>query len=100
MKKEIISALAGTVIGLAGGAGIVLKTELKERIALKELSDKHLALFMMMNQWVGISTSMTEYCHCSLTTSDTPSPMTTYSPEGRLLRPIGAISRLSIPSTV
>lgn len=54
MKKEIISALAGTVIGLAGGAGIVLKTELKERIALKELSDKHLALFMMMNQWVRI----------------------------------------------
>ena len=54
MKKEILSAFVGAVLGMAGGAGIVLKAEVKERFALKELSDKHLALFMMMNQWVRV----------------------------------------------
>ncbi len=54
MKKEIIWAFAGTVLGLVGGARAALKTEVKEKIALKELSDKHLALYMMMNQWVRV----------------------------------------------
>ncbi len=54
MKKEIMWAFAGTVLGLAGGAGAALKTEVKDKIALKELSDKHLALYMMMNQWVRV----------------------------------------------
>lgn len=53
MKKgviSILSALIGTVIG-AGTVGKVTGESVRK---LKSMSDKHLALFLMMNQWVNI----------------------------------------------
>lgn len=51
MKKgtiSILSALAGVTIG----AGTVGKAAYGEIEKAKSMSDKHLALFLMMNQWV------------------------------------------------
>ncbi|MCM1251240.1 MAG: hypothetical protein NC321_00300 [Clostridium sp.] len=53
MKKGIIStlsALAGTIIGV----GITGKAASDKINKLQSLSDKHLALFLMMNQWVKV----------------------------------------------
>lgn len=57
MKKGIMSVLfgimgmlAGTIAGAAGAVRI-LKKVVVER---KKLSDKHLALFLAMNQWVNV----------------------------------------------
>lgn len=53
MKKGIIavlSSLAGAVVG----AGVMQKTATKKTIEQKENSDKHLALYLMMNQWVKV----------------------------------------------
>lgn len=53
MKKGIISvlsALTGAVIGM-GAAGKVIS---EEKDKAKSMSDKHLALFLMMNQWVKV----------------------------------------------
>lgn len=53
MQKGIISvlsALIGAVIG-AGAAGKVIS---EEKDKAKSMSDKHLALFLMMNQWVKV----------------------------------------------
>lgn len=53
MKKGIIGALS-FMAGMAGGAIGVKKssdTKIKER---QQLSDKHLSLFLMMNQWVKV----------------------------------------------
>lgn len=53
MKKGIISVLSA-VTGVAVGAGAVRKT-MGEAIEKKmRMSDKHLALFLMMNQWVKV----------------------------------------------
>ena len=53
MKKGIISVLS-MLGGAAAGASVVGK-KLNSRIAdRQELADKHLALFLMMNQWVKI----------------------------------------------
>lgn len=51
MKKWIISVLSAAA-GTAIGAGAVGKTLLEEKDRAKSMSDKHLALFLMMNQWV------------------------------------------------
>ncbi len=45
---SVLSALTGAVLG----AGIVSKTIKEEKERIKAMSDKHLALFLMMNQWV------------------------------------------------
>ena len=53
MKKPIISALSvltGAVLG-AGAAGKLMEESTKKT---KSMSDKHLALFLMMNQWVKV----------------------------------------------
>lgn len=57
MKKSVISifsGLAGAVVGMATGAGIVAKMESKEENRLQKFSDKHLELFLLMNQWVKV----------------------------------------------
>lgn len=46
----IVSALAGA----AAGAGIVKKLAVEETEKVRAGSDKHLALFLMMNQWVKV----------------------------------------------
>lgn len=53
MKKGVISvfsALAGVVLG-AGAVGKVTGESINKA---KNMSDKHLALFLMMNQWVRV----------------------------------------------
>ncbi len=53
MKKGIIGALsllAGGAVG-AIGAGKAAGTKINER---QQMADKHLALFLMMNQWVKV----------------------------------------------
>lgn len=56
MKKGIGMAVSG-LIGTALGVGMtkkVDKPEIERNKELKALADKHLALFLMMNQWVNI----------------------------------------------
>lgn len=53
MKKGIISILC-TVSGAAIGAVAVGKKTAGETEKAKSMSDKHLALFLMMNQWVKV----------------------------------------------
>lgn len=53
MKKAIISALSA-VIGAAAGAGAVRKVSVEETEKVKAMSNKHLDLFLMMNQWVRV----------------------------------------------
>jgi len=53
MKKGVVSVLSmltGAVVG-AGAAGKMIWGELGKK---KSMSDKHLALFLMMNQWVRV----------------------------------------------
>lgn len=55
MKKWIKSALVFTVggfIGIVSGAWIIEKIIGKVEKEKQELSEKHLALFLLMNQWV------------------------------------------------
>lgn len=57
MKKGtvgILSLLAGAIGGLTGGAIGVSEITSKEMTRRKQMSDKHLALFLMMNQWVKV----------------------------------------------
>lgn len=51
MRKLVISILSA-LTGAALGAGIVEKTSLKKEKTIQSTSDKHLALFLLMNQWV------------------------------------------------
>lgn len=63
MKKGIISALSA-LAGAAVGAGAVAKTIGDSTQKAQTMSDKHLALFLMMNQWVAVKQegkSLTEY---------------------------------------
>ncbi len=53
MKKGIISVLS-TLIGTAVGAGVVEKVERANLGKIQNLSDKHFALYLMMNEWVKI----------------------------------------------
>lgn len=53
MKQGIISALSA-VAGAAAGAGAVGKVMMEESDRLRAMSDKYLALFQMMNQWVRV----------------------------------------------
>ena len=53
MKKvsfSVVSAIAGAALG-AGAAG---KASLSKTKKAQSMSDKHLALFLMMNQWVKV----------------------------------------------
>lgn len=53
MKKGIISLLS-ILAGTAAGAGAVGKTMGKRIVQARGMSDKHLSLFLMMNQWVKV----------------------------------------------
>lgn len=53
MKKPVISLLSATV-GVAAGAITVGKIVSDEKRKIENMSDKHLALFLMMNQWVKV----------------------------------------------
>lgn len=53
MKKKYLF-LIGILMGGVTGAGIAFQTALKDIIKWKRLSDKHLELFLLMNQWVQI----------------------------------------------
>lgn len=53
MKKGVISVLS-TIVGAATGAGFTAKQIAKEVKRQKELADKHLALYLLMNQWVKV----------------------------------------------
>lgn len=53
MKKGMISILSA-LAGVAAGAGAVGKKEKIKISQIKSLSDKHLALYMMMNDWVRV----------------------------------------------
>lgn len=53
MKKSIISVLSA-VVGAAVGAGVVGKNKSDEIEKIRSMSDKHLALYLMMNQWVKV----------------------------------------------
>lgn len=53
MKRGIISVVSG-IAGITAGAGVVAKVLGKSLSKTNNLSDKHLALFLMMNQWVKV----------------------------------------------
>lgn len=53
MRKSVISILSA-LIGAAAGAGAAGKVVIEEKEKAKSMSDKHLALFLMMNQWVKV----------------------------------------------
>lgn len=48
--------LTGTLLGLIAGGSAVSWYEIKDKIKWKELSDKHLDMFLLMNQWMKIKT--------------------------------------------
>ena len=53
MKKGIIGILSG-IAGIAAGAGTAGRVLGKQLNKQSELSQKHLALYMLMNQWVQV----------------------------------------------
>ncbi len=53
MKKGAISAIS-MVAGVVAGAGTIGKMQGERLNRVQKLSDKHLALFLMMNQWVKV----------------------------------------------
>lgn len=53
MKKGTISILS-TFLGMAVGAGATGRTMGQTARKAQNMSDKHLALFLMMNQWVKV----------------------------------------------
>lgn len=57
MKKgmiSILSGVAGSLVGLAVGAGAAAKITGESERKIKGLAEKHLSLFLMMNQWVKV----------------------------------------------
>lgn len=53
MRKSAISVLS-TITGAAAAAGLVGKIQGEKLKKAQKMSDKHLALFLMMNQWVKV----------------------------------------------
>lgn len=53
MKKGIMAVLC-TTAGMASGALAVRKKWKERETAIQSLSNKHLALFLLMNQWVKV----------------------------------------------
>lgn len=52
--KAIVSSIISTMIGAAIGGGVVGKNFSQKAQRNKEYADKHMALFLMMNQWVKV----------------------------------------------
>ena len=57
MKKGIMAIAFGGIVGVAIYARSIYLTEKKTQTSLKNLSDKHKDLFLMMNQWVKVKQS-------------------------------------------
>lgn len=53
MRKGVISAIS-TMAGAIAGAGITGRINKKKFDKINDLSEKHLALFLLMNQWVNV----------------------------------------------
>ena len=53
MKKPLISVLSA-LAGALLGAGAVGKVSINKNEKIRSMSDKHLQLFLMMNQWVKV----------------------------------------------
>jgi len=53
MRKGVIAALSA-LAGAAAGAGVIGKMAKEKEDRVQKLSDKHLALFLMMNRWVRV----------------------------------------------
>ncbi len=53
MNKPVISILSA-FMGAMAGAGTVGKMSMDRTQRIQSMSDKHLALFLMMNQWVKV----------------------------------------------
>lgn len=53
MKKGLIATMAA-IVGAAAGTVVTGKTVQKTVNKAQQISDKHLALFLMMNQWVKV----------------------------------------------
>ncbi len=51
-KKEILSTLLGTMIGGVGGSIVVGSSISKNVEKWRNMSDKHLELFLLMNEWM------------------------------------------------
>lgn len=63
MKKGVIAVLSSLVGATAGAAVAAQKASVKTGVQ-KEYADKHLALYLMMNQWVKVkqeNKSITDY---------------------------------------
>lgn len=63
MKKGLVSIIS-ILTGAAAGASIVKRIASKQTDKNKELADKHLALYLLMNQWVKVkqkNKSIAEY---------------------------------------
>ena len=64
MKKGVVAVLS-MVTGALVGAGAAAKQTSKKANKQKEYADKHLALYLLMNQWVKVkqeNKSIEEYC--------------------------------------
>lgn len=67
MKKGTIiflSSVIGTVMGMGIGAGVISRSILKKAGKDAELAQKHLQLYLLMNQWVKVkqkNKSIVEY---------------------------------------
>ncbi len=53
MKKSVVSILS-MLTGVATGAGIVGRIQGDKINKAQKMSDKHLSLFLMMNQWIKV----------------------------------------------
>lgn len=53
MRKEIVTVLSFAIGGIVG-SGIISNRLGKDLIKKQEMSDKHLSLFLLMNQWVRV----------------------------------------------
>lgn len=65
MKKgvvSILSGLTGAILGAVAGAGTVAKVIGEADCKTKELAEKHLALYLMMNQWVKVKQEGKNLC--------------------------------------
>lgn len=48
----VLSTVLGTVIGAVGGSAVIGNTASKSIEKMRAMSEKHLALFLLMNEWM------------------------------------------------
>lgn len=52
--KKVAGSVGTALFGILFGGGMIGSIAVKEMKKVKKMSDKHLALFLMMNQWVKV----------------------------------------------